>query len=589
VGSISARLSESGAVTDSDPEFIARVRTALDREVRGIRTETGDLWRQLQHRRLAERVKALAAAWRLTGDSGLLTPAAQLTGLLRERQNRSGLFRGGDNVDSPPDSAFSVNDLADAAWLLRDADEEAARRLADRLVQLLDTMTPALVKGGVHTPNHRWELSAALARLHRLAPRPEIAGRVAQWLAEGVDIEDGLYSERSANYAAAVSNPSLLVIADVFDRPDLLDAVEANLTATLDLLMPDGTVETVLSRRQDQRQRMPLRHHLMPLRALAILRDRADLAWAAGIALEQGIPAPANAVVMPIVNRALPAPVAPPRPRQRHFAAAGTLVAHGPDSTAVVFGGSDYSRHRRIRSGLANSPTLLRLHAGATVLESVRLSRTFFGLGPFRADSLTVSPGPAGTTTVEPGPVATLTETVSASYYQPLPGDGTGRYALTDDGRFSAAMDFARRPRDEVTLMTRVRVALPPCGSHRCLSAAETAVEATPERRVDLDVEIDGAAVDWALELAFRPGATMSGARSLGGCRWHLESGTATYGGLSVTIAEGPRTASETEPGYHPGEDYEFLGGTDAADGVLLYVTGKAPSRLRLSITTPVV
>ncbi|GIF41496.1 hypothetical protein [Actinoplanes xinjiangensis] len=577
-------------MTDSDPEFTARVRTALEREVRGIRTETGDLWCQLQHRRLAERVKALAAAWHLTGDSGLLTPAAQLTGLLRERQNPGGLFRGGDNVDSPPDSAFSVNDLADAARLLREADDQSAQRLADRLVHLLDTMTPALVKGGVHTPNHRWELSAALARLHRLAPRPEIAARVGQWLAEGIDIEDGLYSERSANYAAAVSNPSLLVIADVFDRPDLLDAVEANLTATLDLLMPDGTVETVLSRRQDQTRRVPLREYLIPLRALAILRDRGDLAWAAGIALEQGVPAPANAVVMPLVNRRLPAPVAPAVPRQRLFAAAGTLVAHGPDSTAVVFGGSDYPRHRRIRSGLANSPTLLRLHAGATVLESVRLSRTFFGLGPFRAETLTLSPD---TPADEAGPVVTLTETVSAAYYQPLPGDGTGRYALTDDGRFSAAMDFARRPRDEVSLTTRVRVALPQAGSHRCLSAAETAVEASSVLRsvprVDLTVDIDGAAVDWALELAFRPGGTMTGARAIGGCRWHLESGTATYGGLHVTVVEASETASESDPGYHPGEDYAFLGGTDAADGVLLYVTGKAPSRLRLSITAPVV
>ncbi|MFC4070462.1 hypothetical protein [Actinoplanes subglobosus] len=535
-------------MTDFDRAFASRARAALEREVQGIRAESGDLWRRLQHRRLAERVHALAAAWHLTGDSGVLAPAARLTGLLRERQNPGGLFRGGDNVDSPPDSAFSVNDLADAAWLLRGTDEGGA------LVQLLDGMTPALVKGGVHTPNHRWELSAALARLHRLRPQRAIADRVEQWLAEGVDIEDGLYSERSANYAAAVSNPSLLVIADVFDRPDLLDAVEANLTATLDLLLPDGTVETVLSRRQDQRHPMPLKLFLLPLRTMAILRDRGDLAWAAGIALEQGIVAPAHAATDPVAGRALPTAVPPPVPRERHFAAAGTLVAHGPARTVVVFGGSDYARHRRIRSGLANSPTLLRLHAGDTVLDSVRLSRTFFGLGPFRAGSLTVTPG-----------AATLSETVSAAYYQPLPGDGTGRYALTDDGRFSAAMDFAHRPRDEVTLTTEVQVSRTGPGT-------------------DLTVDISGAAVDWALELAFRPGGTMTGARPLGGDRWHLESGTAAYGGLSVTVVEGPRTASESEPGYHPGEDYEFLGGTDAAAGVLLYVTGKAPSRLRLSI-----
>ncbi|BEL04757.1 hypothetical protein Q0Z83_029480 [Actinoplanes sichuanensis] len=559
-------------MTDSDLDFAGRVRSALDREVRDIGAESGELWRRLQHRRLAERIKALAAAWHLTGDPGVLAPIGPLTGLLRERQNPSGLFRGGDNVDSPPDSAFSVNDLADAARLLAGAGERAG------LLELLDSMTPALLRGGVHTPNHRWELSAALARLHRLDPRPEIAARVAQWLAEGVDIEDGLYSERSANYAAAVSNPSLLVVADVFDRPDLLDAVEANLTATLDLLLPDATVETVLSRRQDQRRPMPLRIFLLPLRVMAIRRDRGDLAWAAGIALEQGIDSPASAVADPITGRRLPPAVPPPTPRQRHFAAAGTLVAHGPDTAAVVFGGSDYGRHRRIRSGLANSPTLLRLHAGDTVLESVRLSRTFFGLGPFRADTLTVGPGP----------VATLTETVSAAYYQPLPGDGTGRYAVTDDGRFSAAMDFAHRPRDEVTLTTRIDVTLPPAGP----GSGETAPESARGAGRDvagLDVEVGGAAVDWALELAFRPGGTMTGARPLGGDRWHLESGTATYGGLDVTVVEAAETASESEPAYHPGEDYEFLGGSDAADGVRLYVTGKAPSRLRLRITTQVV
>jgi hypothetical protein len=551
-------------VTDFDNDFITRSRAALEREVRGIRTETGDLWRQLQHRRLAERVKALTAAWALTGDSGVLTPAAQIAGLLRERQNPGGLFRGGDNVDSPPDSAFSVNDLADAAWLLRDTDDPAARRLADALGRVLDTVTPALIRGGVHTPNHRWELSAALARLHRLAPQPALAGRVGQWLAEGVDIEDGLYSERSANYAAAVSNPSLLVIADVFDRPELLDAVEANLTATLDLLMPDGTVETVLSRRQDQRFRMPLRPFLLPLRVMAVLRDRGDLAWAAGIALEQGFDSPASVVTMPLATRRLPRPVAPAVPRQRHFPAAGTLVAHGPAATTVVFGGSDHAKHRRIRSGLANSPTLLRVHAGAAVLDSVRLSRTFFGLGPFRSDGLTV----------EPGPVAVLAETVTAAYYQPLPADGSGRYALTDDGRFSAAMDFAFRPRDEVSLTTGIRVALSP-------------------DRVELDAEVSGAAVDWALELAFRPGGTMTGARDLGCGRWQLEAGTAVYrvgrDELRVTLAEGPATASESDPGYHPGEEYEYLGGTDAAEGVLLYVTGKAPSRLRVRVAPAVV
>jgi hypothetical protein len=587
----------------TDNDFADRVRDALDREVRGILAETLADWRGMQHRRLAERLKALVAAWCTLGTghpgglpplaehpAGLLSSAEQLAGLLGKRQNPSGLFRGGDNVDSPPDTAFSVNDLADAALLLRHADDPAARSLAGALGRLLAAATPGLLTGGVHTPNHRWELSAALTRLHRLEPRPALAARVEQWLDEGIDIEDGLYSERSANYAAHVSNPSLLLVAGVFDRPGLLDAVERNLTATLDLLLPDGTVETVLSRRQDQRGRIPLRAFLLPLRAMAVLRGRGDLAWAAGIALDQGIDAPGSAatalLLEPIVGRALPPAAPPARPRLRHFRAAGTVVAHGPAVTTVVFGGSDYSRHRRIRSGLSNSPTFLRVHAGAAVLDSVRMSRTFFGVGPFRAEGLVL----------EPGPVAVLRESVTAAYYQPLrpeDRDDGGRYHLGDDGRFSAAMSFGRRAGDEVTLTTVIRVALDPTDRP---PGREDRGRGEDRRghgdSVGLAVEVAGAVVDWALELAFRPGGVLTGARPVGGGRWLLESGTAVYrvdgDELRVTVVEGPQAASESGPGYHPGEDYEFLGGTDAAEGVLLYVTGKAPSTLSLRIDSSI-
>jgi len=571
-----------------DAAFVEEVRAALDGHILEITEEAGgDIWPHLAHRSLAARIKALVAAWcgaagsAYGGADDLLDHAVHLAGLLQRLREPSGLFAGGDNVDSPPDSAFSINDLADAALMLRQAntsaDDDAARRLAVVLDDLLGAAGPALVKGGVHTPNHRWELSAALARLHRLAPGPALADRVGQWLAEGVDIDDGLYSERSANYAAHVSNPSLLTIAEVFDRPDLVDAVERNLAATLDLLLPDGSVETVLSRRQDQRWPVPLAAYLLPLRRVALLRGRGDLAWAAGLALAQGVAAPADAathlLLDPGIARPLPEPVAPGSRRQRVFGGAGLLVDHRPDRTAVVFGGSDYARHGRVRSGLANSPTFLRVFAGAVVLESVRLSRTFFGLGPFRGDGLAVRQGAGGET------IATLTETVAASYYQPLAAAdrvGDGSYRLGDEGRFSAAMDFGRRPRDEVALSTTVQAVLGADG-------------------VQLTVDVAGATVDWALELAFRPGGTLTGARALGEQRWQLDGpATARYrvgeDQLSVTVTEatdgrgGPLRAAGANPAYHPGEDYDFLGGTDAATGMLLYVSGQAPARVLIDI-----
>jgi hypothetical protein len=780
----------------ADAAFVAAVHAALAEQVRSIADEAGrDVWRHLQHRHLAERIKALVAAWHgATGteepaeDAGLLRNAVSLAERLRELQGPSGLFAGGDNVDSPPDSAFSINDLADALLLLRQGAaspssaspnetpagtthqpaaaprsappsatpvdhphqpgttpchaspsnthaeqaqqsdfaprsaslsetpaghphqpaaargsaipsemsntptdvvgvqaEDPARRLAELLEKLLADATPALTRGGVHTPNHRWELSAALARLHRLRPQAELAARVGEWLAEGID---------SANYAAHVSNPSLLTIADVFDRPELADVVERNLDATLDLLLPDGSVETVLSRRQDQRHRMMLADHLLPLRRVARRRGRGDLAWAAGLALAQGIVSPAEAATRialdPGIALELPAATPPDRPRQRVFGAAGLLMDHRVTTTAVVFGGSDYARHRRIRSGLANSPTFLRLFAGAAVLDSVRLTRTFFGLGPFRGDRLAVTPD---------GTSVTLTETVAASYFQPLaPGDrdAGGSYRLADEGRFSAAMDFDRRRRDEVTLTTTIRVdrieagvrltadvseAAPPpvlgppndienpgrtgtapLTASRLTNdasnpgASETAPPPTPRNDAENPSRTGtaplpslgpadgtentgpigtaplttpgptdgtenpspagtmpppsdtngmenpsptGIGVPWALELAFRAGGSMTGARAISGRRWQLDAAAvgvaeARYRvgteSLKVTIVEahdgrgGALREAAGEPAYHPGEEYEFLGGTDAAGGELLYVAAHAPARLLIDI-----
>ncbi|GAA4703383.1 hypothetical protein [Phytohabitans rumicis] len=557
--------------------FAAQVHTALAAQVRSIVEEAAEgAWRGLQHRSLAERIKALVAATRSDlGGTELLDHAVTLVALLRDLQGPSGLFTGGDNVDSPPDSAFSINDLADALLMLRQAGG-TPHRLAGDLEHLLATATPALAKGGVHTPNHRWELSAALARLFLISPEPALASRVEQWLAEGVDIDgDGLYSERSANYAAHVSNPSLLTIAEVFDRPDLVAAVERNLDATLDLLLPDGSVETVLSRRQDQHRPMPLAGYLLPLRHLALLRGRGDLAWAAEIALAQGIFSPADAatrlVLDPGIGRDLPPATPPRRPRRRVFGAAGLLMEHRPATTTVLFGGSDYPRHGRIRSGLANSPTFLRLFAGEAVLSSARLSRTFFGKGPFRADGLAVD-----------GDSVTLAETESAAYYQPLAPqhhDAQGHYRLVDEGRFSAAMDFGRRTRDDVTLTTTVRARLTAAG-------------------VELVLDLTGAVLDWALELAFQPGGTVTGARALGPDRWQLDAApeaAAAYqiGGSAISVmlldvSDGQGNAMPTanaEPAYEPGEEYRYLAGTDAVSGPRLYLSGRVPAHVRLLIS----
>ncbi len=527
------------------------------------------------HRALARRVKTLVAAYRSPESAqhgSERAVAAALTHLraLRSVQTASGLFAGGDNVQSPPDSAFTVNDVCDAHVLAAGAGPELADVTA-ALAEIAGAATGALLTGGVHTPNHRWELSAALARLHRSFPDDRLLARAEEWLAEGVDIDtEGLYSERSAVYASIVTNPALLLLAEVLGRTDLVDAVERNLTATLDLIRPDGTVETVHSRRQDQRLSFALWPYLPHYRLLAIRTGRGDFARAARLAAADGIHDPdllAQTLLTPDLCRALPAPEPETLPRHRYLATA-RLAAHASATAhTVVYGGSDVPEHRRVRSGLACNPTFLRLFAGDAVLDAVRLSRGFFDLGPFRAaDMRQLADGRYE-----------LTQTLTAAYYQPLPADrrrDDGAYRLVDDGRFSASMAFPDRPRDEVSHTTRVEVDLRDDGA-------------------DLRIDISGPRVPWALELTFRPGGVAEGAEPIGDGRWCMTTGPMTYRAgddeirVEAAVETGEPLAGPDRSDvlrYDPGQDHTLVGGTDATTGNRVLLGGLGPHTLNLAL-----
>lgn len=562
--------------TPLDHEFVRAAALAADRSAAPLAADPDAEPTGLPHRVLARRVKTLIAAYRspdsaLHGSAPAVAAAMTHLRALRAVQTPSGLFAGGDNVQSPPDSAFTVNDVCDAYVLAAAAGAELAEVTAG-LAEIAGAATASLLTGGVHTPNHRWELSAALARLHRSFPDDRLLDRVEEWLAEGVDIDtDGLYSERSAVYASIVTNPALLLLAEALDRPDLSAAVERNLATTLDLIRPDGTVETLHSRRQDQKLAFALWPYLPHYRLLAIRTGRGDFARAARLAAVGGIDDPdllAQILLTPDLSRELPSPNAEKLPRERYLSTA--RLAHHASATAhtVVYGGSDVPEHRRIRSGLACNPTFLRLFAGAAVLDAVRLSRGFFDLGPFRAADMERLADHR----------YRLTQSLTTAYYQPLPKDhrrDDGAYRLVDEGRFSAAMAFPDRPQDEVLHTTRVEVDLREDGA-------------------DLRIDISGPPVPWALELTFRPGGEPQGAVPLGDGRWCLTTGPMTYrvGDDEIRI-ETDVQAGEPLAGpdrsevlrYDPGQDYTVVGGTDATTGNRVYIGGLGPHTLTVAIS----
>ncbi|MBA8795074.1 hypothetical protein FHX74_002702 [Friedmanniella endophytica] len=520
-------------------------------------------------------------------------------------QDDDGLFTSSGNVSSPPDSAFSLNDAGQVALLLVRRGQLAP--VAAALGAVLDRATPALVTGGVHTPNHRWEISAALARIDALRPDPAVRARIEQWLAEGVDIDgDGIYSERSANYAAYVSNPSLLVLADLLDRPRLAELVHRNLHAQADLTDHTGLVETVFSRRQDQKMLdhrhdhdgfaggpfLPQYHRF----ALAGCHDCArSVDRLVGHELRTGgSTLDPTTLLLDQLEGTLPED-----PTQRSSTPAGTTltartfggtglaVARTVDSQLTVNAGSDVARAGRIGSGLAANPTLLRWRTGDVCLNSVRISRDAFGFGPFRADLLEdlgdgFGPGdPDGSGRAEPGTSAgehrwRLTEELTAAYYQPLSADrrrDSGRYDLGFDGRFSASMSFAERETDRLGFRTTLTV-----------GAASA--------RVWLGAVFDGPAVAQCVEFGFSPGGRVDGAEQLDEDRWRIGTGPVTYtrGATTVEIiAAGPavRSGRGTEGVfYEPGEAYGFLGGTDAVGGPRLYLPLSSPGLVGVVITS---
>lgn len=584
--------------TQADQAFLAKITADADHEAAAILKMLGSRQERagagMPHRSAMSHLLGLVTVFTspecgFYGNRQLVDPMMGCLERLELLQGPDGLF-GGDNLSSPPDSAFTINDACLAVQLLRaqgGISGAVLQEIEARLWQIIAKITPALVQGGVHTPNHRWELCAALAQIYSLDPQPEIDRRIDEWLAEGIDqLPDGMYSERSPLYASAVTNPSLLIIADSSGRPELLDHVRKNLEAFLRWFNPDGTVESVFSRRQDQWLDFGGVGFLLPYRRLAIQDGRSDFAaaarWLAGFPLLEPAKLLAQIRVQPGLAGVLPQGQEPVRQEQKDqvqqeqqqagqvqmpaalqparaaLESCGTFRFRHGETTVTVFGGGDHSASG-VASGLSNNPTFLRFRHGNSVLSDVRLARNFFNLGPFRSME-----------TAAEGESVRLHERVEASFYLPLPAERRredGMYEQSHEGRFSAAMDFAGRPAVQHWLGTEVTVAV---NGHQA----------------DVDITFDGADTSFALELTFRPGGVLEGVEEVSEGAYQLVDSIGRYsvGGDVIEFGPGSAADPDTPPEYNPGENYTYLRGTNATEGTKVYITGRTSGTRRLTV-----
>jgi hypothetical protein len=185
----------------------------------------------------------------------LLAKASLAAEYLLRVQRPSGLIDLRDcNYDSSPDTGFCVQLLCTLIELGRpmvQLDPNLAA-LLEQVEQFIRRAVPGLCTGGFHTPNHRWVIASALAQAGQLFTDLDIRPALEAYLAEGFDLDaEGAFNERSSGIYDAVSDRSLLLIADNWDCPTARSAVKANLEFNLHLLHADGTAETGLSHRQD--------------------------------------------------------------------------------------------------------------------------------------------------------------------------------------------------------------------------------------------------------------------------------------------------------------------------------------------------
>ncbi|MEX0778919.1 MAG: hypothetical protein WD491_12205 [Balneolales bacterium] len=257
--------------------ILAGICGANDQRVKELLNNLNHLTQTGRNRSMSHFILTLSAAFQCQEsnyyhNAALIAPMEEIAQQLLQNQHPNGTFDSG-NLKSPPDSAFMVEQFWRAQALLLKDELNVTSTLRKSVETIIMNAGEALVKGGIHTPNHRWAICAALAGVHTLYPDQRYINRIDDWLEEGIgQDEDGQHPERSPNYDSAVNNQGLLDVAILLDRLELLEYVRKNLELTIYLMEANGDVETVASRRQDQAQGSSIKNHLyyLPYRYLAI-------------------------------------------------------------------------------------------------------------------------------------------------------------------------------------------------------------------------------------------------------------------------------------------------------------------------------
>lgn len=556
---------------NADDDFYAKLVRLNDAGLPSVIDSLKGSHERFGARAIGEAIDSLAGAYCAPESSHFksqeLLPVLEATAdKLLAAQHPDGTIDSG-NLCSPPDTGFVVQTVCTALSVLQRMDLPQLSSVNNKLGRFVRSAGEALSTGGIHTPNHRWVVSSALAQVNSLFPAAKYLNRIDDWLSEGIYCDsDGQFAERSTGIYSRVIDNALITMARLLHRPELLEFVRRNLAMNLFYMHQDGELETVGSRRQDQTMLAWISNYYLQYRYMAIHDQNRRFAAVTRLAEQIGLEHAEDKIPLiqfleePLYRQNLPDPEPLPTDYARFFRNSALARIRRGDISATVYGGSDWPLG--IASGLASNPTFFNFRKGKAVLESIRLLPVFFSEGAFRSAGMTVDENRY-----------LLRQQIHVPYYQPLPKhlrNAQGDYPLTPAGnRFWSKMNFPQRPQSNIqTLEQKVTVT-------ENAGAFELAFDVGGHDRVPV-----------IIELAFRRDGELEGIEP-GTTRpnlFFLRQGTGRFRVGNDVITFGPGQADH-EMVRMEGASIQAPSNAEPTDHHLVYITGFTPFRKTLTIS----
>jgi hypothetical protein len=305
------------------------------------------------------------------------------------------------NFHSTPDLAFALERLCAVYDIFEKINRQKSKGLKKGLKEYILKGGEALIKGGIHTANHRWVVCMALAWVNHLFPDQRYVDRIDEWLSEGVDIDsNGQFSEKSAAIYSPLCCRCFLTMARLLDRPELYEYTRRNLDMTMYLMHPNGEVDTMTSRRQDKDIFSNMGAYYLPYRFMAIKDVNplySAMAWRI-LDTAHDFLLPSYLVFYlsdPLMRNDMPSPQPLPLVYEKHFKDSHCARIRDNDTSVTI---------------ASCQPGIISVHKKHAILRKIRLASAFFGKGQFEGDKIE-----------KLGNQYVLKQQLRGLYYQPLP------------------------------------------------------------------------------------------------------------------------------------------------------------------------